>query len=206
MKIAQKYSHLNGEEYLIVHHSQEYDEIKKVISEIDANAHKTKVSDEKGRKGQLLYNPSTLNADFKEKLNRLGWWERRRDFYVSTDFEVVNKIEPLDFQEQKAYLESLGHPLYNSYNQTDFIKNKIGIEVQLGKYFAVTYDLFVKHLSFYSGQIINIGIEIVPTKAMQQHMSSGPPWFEKEIHNVMRHGRTNPPVPLLILGIEPDEV
>jgi len=109
----------------------------------------------------------------------------------------------MSFQEQKVYLENLGHPLYNSYNQTDFIKNKIGIEVQFGKYFAVTYDLFVKHLSFYSGQIINIGIEIVPTKAMHQHMSSGPPWFEKEIHNVMRHGRTNPPVPLLILGIEP---
>ncbi|MGC9364356.1 MAG: hypothetical protein ACP5FZ_07295 [Fidelibacterota bacterium] len=40
-------------------------------------------------------------------------------------------------------------------------------------------------------------------KNMQKEMSSGPPWFEKEVHNVLRHGRTNPPVPLLILGIEP---
>ncbi len=203
MKIAQKYSHLNGEEYLIVHHSEEYNEIKKVIAEIDANTHKTKVSEERGRIGERLFNPASLNLAFKQKLNDVGWKERRRDFYVSTDFEIVNKIEPMSFQEQKAYLEIIGHPLHNSYNQTDFIKNKIGIEVQLGKYFAVTYDLFVKHLSFYIGQIINIGIEIVPTKAMQQEMSSGPPWFEKEIHNVMRHGRTNPPVPLLILGIEP---
>lgn len=203
MKIAQKYSHLNGEEYLIVHHQQEYQEIIDVINQIDATAHKTKVSDERGRKGALLYNPSTLNTDFKQRLNHLGWHERRRDFYVSTDFDIVNKIEPLNFQQQKKFLEEIGHPLYSSYNQTDFLKNKIGIEVQLGKYFAVTYDLFVKHLSFYSGQIINIGIEIVPTKAMQKDMSSGPPWFEKEIHNVMRHGRTNPPVPLLILGIEP---
>ena len=133
----------------------------------------------------------------------MGWKERRRDFYVSTDYHVVKQIEPLSFEKQKEFLESIHHPLHNSYNQTDFIKNKIGIEVQLGKYFAVTYDLFVKHLSFYNGEIINIGIEIVPTKKMQQEMSSGPPWFEKEIHNVMRHGRTNPPVPLLILGIEP---
>lgn len=204
MKIAQKYSHLNGEEYLIVHHSDDYNEIKEIIEKVDANAHKTKVSDEKNRKGELLYNPTSLNQEFKRLFNIRGWHERRRDFYVSTDFDVVNKIEPLSFQEQKAYLEEIGHPLYNSYNQTDFIKNKIGVEVQFGKYFAVTYDLFVKHLSFYSGQIINIGIEIVPTKSMQQQMSSGPPWFEKEIHNVMRHGRTNPPVPLLILGIEPD--
>jgi hypothetical protein len=203
MKIAQKYSHLNGEEYLIVHHQNEYREIIDVISQIDANAHKTKISDEKGRKGDLIYNPAALNSDFKNRFNQLGWDERRRDFYVSTDFDVVNKIEPLSFPEQKQYLEEIGHPLYSSYNQTDFIKNKIGIEVQFGKYFAVTYDLFVKHLSFYSGQIINIGIEIVPTKAMLKDMSSGPPWYEKEIHNVMRHGRTNPPVPLLILGIEP---
>lgn len=203
MTIAQKYSHLNGEEYLIVHHQKEYQEIIDVITQIDANTHKTKVSDEKTRKGDLLYNPTTLNADFKQRLQQLGWNERRRDFYVSTDFDIVNKIEPLSFQDQKTYLEEIGHPLHSSYNQTDFIKNKIGIEVQFGKYFAVTYDLFVKHLSFYSGQIINIGIEIVPTKAMQKDMSSGPPWYEKEIHNVMRHGRTNPPVPLLILGIEP---
>lgn len=203
MKIAQKYSHLNGEEYLIVHHKKEYDEIIKVIESIDASSHKTKVSKEKGRKGNILYNPSSLNVDFKEKFEKLGWKERRRDFYVSTNYEVVKIIEPLSYSDQKKYLESIKHPLYNSYNQTDFIKNKIGIEVQLGKYFAVTYDLFVKHLSFYNGQIINIGIEIVPTKNMQKYMSSGPPWFEKEIHNVMRHGRTNPPVPLLVLGIEP---
>lgn len=203
MKIAQKYSHLNGEEYLLVHHKKEYKQIKEIIKSIDATKHKTKKSLEKGRKGSLVYNPSTLNNDFKEKFTSLDWEEKRRDFFVSTDFEVVKTIEPLSFEEQRKYLESINHPLYNSYNQTDFIKNKIGVEVQLGKYFAVTYDLFVKHLSFYSGRIINIGIEIVPTKKMQHEMSSGPPWFEKEVHNVMRHGRTNPPVPLLILGIEP---
>ena len=37
MKIAQKYSHLNGEEYLIVHHKKLYKEIIEVIESIDAN-------------------------------------------------------------------------------------------------------------------------------------------------------------------------
>jgi hypothetical protein len=206
MKIAQKYSHLNGEEFLLVHHAAEYQEIQNVVHEIDASLHLSKISAEKSRVGNLLYNPISLNRAFKEKFNTLGWNERRRDFFVAADFEIVNKIEPLNYTEQKQYLESINYPLLSSYNQTDFIKNKIGIEVQFGKYFAVTYDLFVKHLSFYSGQIINIGIEIIPTKKMQAKMSSGPPWFEKEVHNVMRHGRTNPPVPLLILGIEPEDM
>jgi hypothetical protein len=48
MKIAQKYSHLNGEEYLIVHHKNLYDEIIEVISSVDADEFKTKISKEKG--------------------------------------------------------------------------------------------------------------------------------------------------------------
>lgn len=203
MKIAQKYSHLNGEEYLLVHHKNEYKEIESIISKINAEKHRTKKSDEKNRKGQLLYNPSSLNKEFKKLFYEKGWTERRRDFFVSTDPNIVKMLEPLEFEKQRELLLELKQPLQNSYNQTDFIKNKIAVEVQMGKYFAVTYDLFVKHLSFYTGSIINIGVEIVPTKSMQKDMSSGPPWFEKEVHNVLRHGRTNPPVPLLILGIEP---
>ena len=203
MKIAQEYSHLNGKEYLLVHHKKTLKEIYEVVKSIYAKKHKTKLSQERTKKGNFLYNPASLNKEFKDLLYAKGWEERRRDFFVSTDPNIVKLLEPLDFADQKKLLQELNHPLYDSYNQTDFVKNKIAVEVQLGKYFAVTYDLFVKHLSFYSGQIIDVGIEIVPTKNMQKFMSSGPPWFEKEIHNVLRHGRTNPPVPLLILGIEP---
>jgi len=34
-------------------------------------------------------------------------------------------------------------------------------------------------------------------------MSSGVAYYEGEVYNILRHGRSNPPVPLLILGIEP---
>lgn len=203
MRVAQEFSHLNGKEYLIVHHNEMLQEIYEVISLIDAARHRTKVSSEKTKKGKLVFNPGTINEEFKSLLYARGWEDRTRYFYVSTNPSVVKNLEPMDYKEQKEYLLSIDHPLYDSYNQTDFVKNRIAIEVQLGKYFAVTYDLFVKHLSFYTGQIIDVGIEIVPTKEMQRNMSSGPPWFEKEVHNVLRHGRTNPPVPLLILGIEP---
>ena len=32
------------------------------------------------------------------------------------------------------------------------------------------------------------------------------PWYENEVTNVIREGRTNPPVPILILGIEPEMI
>jgi hypothetical protein len=50
MKIAQKYSHLNGEEYLIVHHNDLYKEIKDVIASIDADDFRTKISKETRKK------------------------------------------------------------------------------------------------------------------------------------------------------------
>ena len=107
-------------------------------------------------------------------------------------------------QEQKKFLLESGEkePIY-SYNQTDFVKNGIAVEVQFGKYSFVAYDLFVKHMLFYSGGVINLGVEILATKKMQAQMSSGVAYYEGEVYNVMRQGRNSPPVPLLILGIEP---
>jgi molybdate-binding protein len=51
MKINKKYSHLNGEEYLIVHHNNLYKEIKDIIKNIDAEKIKTKISREIRKKG-----------------------------------------------------------------------------------------------------------------------------------------------------------
>jgi hypothetical protein len=203
MKVVKKYSHLNGEEYLLVHKKNLYKEILQAIAEVDATKFKTKVSEEKRRTGELLYNPDELNREFKKVFGKLKWESVSRTYYVSDKYEVVKVIEPLSHKEQKKYLESIGEPLIRSYNQTDYVKDKIAVEVQMGKYFAVTYDLFVKHLSFYTGGLIDVGVEILPSMAMHQSMSSGPPFFEKEVHNVLRHGRTTPPVPLIVLAIEP---
>ena len=133
MKIAQEYSHLNGKEYLLVHHKKTLKEIYEVVKSIDAKKHKTKLSQERTKKGNFLYNPASLNKEFKDLLYAKGWEERRRDFFVSTDPNIVKLLEPLDFADQKKLLQELNHPLYDSYNQTDFVKNKIAVEVQLGK-------------------------------------------------------------------------
>ncbi|MFQ5906446.1 MAG: BglII/BstYI family type II restriction endonuclease [bacterium] len=110
----------------------------------------------------------------------------------------------LSLEEQKQYLLDQDAEVIFSYNQTDHVKDTIAIEVQFGKYAFVAYDLFVKHLLFYTGRIINVGIEILPTKTMQREMSSGIAYYEGEVYNLLRHGRNNPPVPLFIIGVEPN--
>ena len=89
------------------------------------------------------------------------------------------------------------------HNQTDFMKDKIAVEVQFGKYPFVAYDMFVKHMAFYVANEINVGIEIMPTNEMLNQMSSGPANYEGEIFNLYRQGRNTPAVPLWVIGIEP---
>ena len=204
MKIAQKYSHLNGEEYLIVHHNNLYKEIKDVIANIDASKFLTKISKEKRKVGNNLFSPIELNAEFEKEFSKKKWAESRYNYYITLNRELMEKSVLMTAKEQKEFLVANGEkePIY-SYNQTDFVKDKIAVEVQFGKYAFVAFDLFVKHMLFYSGGIINLGIEILPTKKMQTQMSSGPAYYEGEVYNVMRQGRNSPPVPLLILGIEP---
>jgi hypothetical protein len=204
MKIAQKYSHLNGEEYLIVHHNNLYKEITSVIENIDAKQLLTKESKEKTMPGTMLYSPIELNKIFNKKFNKLGWSESRYKYYITTDQKILPELITLPYNQQKQFLISKGiaEPI-SSYKQTDFVKDQIAVEVQFGKYAFVAFDLFVKHLLFYSGGLIDLGIEILPTKKMQAQMSSGVAYYEGEVYNILRHGRNNPPVPLMILGIEP---
>ena len=90
-----------------------------------------------------------------------------------------------------------------SYNQTDFVKNRVAVEVQFGKYAFVAHDLFVKHLSFYVSNMIDVGIEILPMKEMEKEMSSGVPYFERDLLNVIRQGRGVPAMPIVLLGVAP---
>ncbi len=204
MKIAQKYSHLNGEEYLLVHHNKLYKEIVDVIESIDAEQLRTKISKEQKKIGSALLSPIGLNEAFNEAFDKKGWNESRYNYYITLDRELMEQSIPMEAKEQKKFLIEHGeeNPIF-SYNQTDFVKERIAVEVQFGKYAFVAFDLFVKHMMFYSGGKINLGIEILPTKKMQSQMSSGIAYYEGEVYNVMRQGRNSPPVPLLILGIEP---
>ncbi|MFO7957966.1 MAG: BglII/BstYI family type II restriction endonuclease [Candidatus Brocadiia bacterium] len=205
MRLAKKHSHLNGEEWLLVHKEAEYRELLDVIGEIDAEECRTKKSREKRMQGRMLYSPTDLNAEFDRRLRQRGWESERYDYYIAHNHDQAEAMAAMDLQEQKDYLEEEGYDVIRSYNQTDHVKGQIAIEVQFGKYAFVAYDLFVKHLVFYTGRRISVGIEVLPTKAMQREMSSGIGYYEGELHNLLRHGRNNPPVPLVILGIEPEE-
>lgn len=203
MKICETYSHLNGLEFLMVHKPKLWKEIQQVINSVDAEKCKTKISKEKTMKGKVLYSPIDMNKNFKNLLKNKEWEESRVSYWVTKNEKLIRKTISMSPDEQKKEIESAGEIAIYSYNQTDFVKDRVAIEVQFGKYSFVAYDLFVKHLAFYIGDHIDVGIEILPMKSLQSQMSSGVSYYEGEFYNVVRQGRGVPAVPLIIIGIEP---
>ena len=201
MRIVEHYSHLNGLEYLLVHKSDLWKEIKGVISSADADQCKTKISKEKTKMGKSLYSPVAMNKTIGEGFQDKGWAESRTSYWVTKDAKLIRRTMNLSDSEQKEEIEAAGEiPIY-SYNQTDFVKERVAIEVQFGKYSFIAFDLFVKHMAFFVGDLIDVGVEILPMKELQADMSSGVGYYERELYNLIRQGRGVPAVPLVVVGV-----
>lgn len=83
-----------------------------------------------------------------------------------------------------------------------FVKERIAVEIRWGDATSKNYDLFARHLAFYVGDQIDVGIEILPMKSLQAQMSHGVSYYEGELYNVVRQGRGVPAVPLVLVGID----
>lgn len=203
MKIESIYSHLNGLEWLLVHQKPIWKEIQRIVRSLDATRLKTKISLEKGMRGKNLYAPKELNKKFTQEFRACGWEESRTSYWVTDDYALIRKTLHLSPSLQKQEIEAAGRRAIFSYNQTDFVKRRVAVEIQFGKYSFIAYDLFVKHLAFYVGDAIDVGVEILPMKLMQEEMSSGPGYFEGALYDLARQGRGVPAVPLVMVGIVP---
>ena len=203
MRIVNQYSHLNGLEFLLVHKPNLWKEITTVIGSLDADSCHTKVSKEKRTKDKILYSPIDMNSALRAAFEAQEWNERRTSYWVTSDAQLIRKTMQMPAMQQKAEIESAGLTPIFSYNQTDFVKDRVAVEVQFGKYSFVAYDLFVKHMAFFVGDVIDVGIEILPMKELQEEMSSGVAYYEGELYNLIREGRGVPAVPLVLVGIAP---
>lgn len=180
MKQVYTYSHLGGEEILLVRYPGLSEEIDEVIKSIP-NPGRTKTSKEKTMKGKSLFSPSELNKLLKKEFNSRGW-EEGRDYF---DIEIPD----------------YSHTVKNSYKQWDFQKNDVMAEVQFGKYAFMFYDL-AKFQYFYNKGMMEVGVEIVPCHLLQRQMSSGVSYGEQLVYDIERIGRNFPSVPVKIILID----
>lgn len=191
MRIAARFSFNNGQEEISKRYSGLLAEIEEVISSIDSAEHKTKRSREKSKKYNMLFSPKSLNKAFKAEFLKRKWATAKVQCEYSDEY-YVEGYEPPKLRHGKPYREM------------DFLKEKLGVEVQLGKYSFMVYNVCAKMTIFKNLGHIDCGVEIVPMHGFAKGMSTGVSYFEQFAWDLTNRGVADIDVPVLILGIDAD--
>ncbi|NUQ36943.1 MAG: BstYI [Caldilineales bacterium] len=181
MKIVYEYSHLGGSEILQVRYPDIRREIFDVISKVSAK--KTKISKEKTKRGIELYSPVYLNNQFKEQFKSRGFRELRDNYTITIPNSNIQ--------------------ISGAFKQIDFVKQKILVEIQFGKYAFMFYDM-AKFQYFFNENKAEIGVEIVPSHNLKRQMSSGVSYGEQLVYDIERLKRHFPAVPVYVILVDDD--
>ena len=181
MKIVYEHSHLGGSEILKVRYSVIDQEIYDVIAKVKPQ--KTKVSEERTKKGKLLYDPKDMNLQFKTEFQARGYREIRDTYTITIPNRQVE--------------------IPGAYKQVDFAKEQVLVEVQLGKYAFMFYDM-AKFQYFFNERKADLGVEIVPCHSLHHEMSSGVSYGEQLIYDIERLKRHFPAVSIKVILVDVD--
>ena len=187
MRIVGQYPFNDPEHIVEQNYARELAEVKSVIQSIDAQQHRSKVSAEKTMPGRMLYSPVSLNKNFSEAFANLDWHKQRVRCNYPTEYYIDGYTPP-----------DLTH---GAFREMDFIKNKVGVEIQFGKYSFMVYNVAAKMTIFRNLGHITVGIEIVPVKEFASQMSTGVSYFEQFLWDLDQRGTSNIDVPVLVIGI-----
>jgi len=182
MYIIAEYSHRGGRDFILRNHPRELDDIRQVIAQIDAVQFKTKRRREKTMPGRVLYSPIELNGEFKRRFEALDWEKRR--------------------VQMKTTIPEIGRR-HIGFREIDLVKNKLGLEVQFGKYAFTLYSMLTKMAIFAKRGVIDSGVEIAPMLNLAGETSTNGGASFEEVKGDLEYrgeGKTDPPT--LILGID----
>jgi hypothetical protein len=187
MIIAGMYSFNNGREVIEAQYTTELREVDQIITAVNSLQCRTKTSREKTMPGKTLYSPRALNQCFKQEFEARDWRKHKVRCEYPTEYYVPGYIP--------------GALTKGAFREIDFVKNRVGVEVQFGKYAFMVYNVCAKMTIFHKLDIIDVGIEIVPLKTFADDMSTGVSYFEQFVWDLEHRGIADIDIPVLILGV-----
>ncbi len=188
MRIAGVYSFNGGKEAVTKAYPDLLTEVNAAIKAVKASRHKTKQSDEKTMMGRMLFSPASLNKAFKKAFFAKNWKAIR----VPCTYPTTHYLEHYRVRSKNR----------GAFREMDFVKGKLGVEVQFGKYAFMVYNVCAKMTIFHNLGFIDHGIEIVPVKGFADEMSTGVSYFEQFIWDLESRGVADIDIPVMILGID----
>jgi hypothetical protein len=188
LRLAAQYSFKNGLDEITRRYPHLLAEVKDAVNAVDSSEARTKLSREKTRAGRMLYSPVALNKAFKKEFAPKGW----KNLKVDCEYPTTHYLEEYKIRSS----------LKGAFRDMDFVKDRLGVEVQFGKYSFMVYNVCAKMTIFRNLNFIDCGIEIVPVKALALEMSSGVSYFEQFVWDLESRGVADIDIPVLILGVD----
>jgi hypothetical protein len=187
VRVAGVYSFNAGRTVIESRFAAELRDVQQVITAVDSEKLKTKTSREKTMPGRKLYSPRALNKAFKTEFEERGWRVHR----VACEYPMQYYVE--GYQQDSSFS--------GAFREMDFVKNRVGVEIQFGKYAFMVYNVCAKMTIFHKLDVIDVGIEVVPVKEFAAEMSTGVSYFEQFVWDLEQRGVSDIDIPVLILGI-----
>lgn len=185
MIIGGIYSFKDGREAIESKFAAELTEIEQVIATIGVTH---AISQKKPALRNALYDPKSLSKAFDIEFETRHWQKGK----VQCEFPAKYYV---DGYTPKIFPE-------DTYREIDFVKNRVGVGLQLTKYAAsMVYNGCAKMTIFHKMNVIDVGVEIVPVKDFAKEMSSGVSYFEQFVWDLEHRGIADIDIPVLILGI-----
>ena len=181
MRVVYEYSHLGGAEILKVRYPDYDREVYEIIAAVTAR--RSKLSREATMPGRELFSPRDMNAQFRKAFRERGYSELRDTYTITVPNSPV--------------------AIPGAFKQIDFVKEKVLVEVQFGKYAFMFYDM-AKFQYFFNENKADVGIEIVPCHALHKQMSTGVSYGEQLVYDIERLKRHFPAVPVKVILIDAD--
>jgi hypothetical protein len=187
MIVAGLYSFNQGQEVIEAHFAAEVGEVEHIIEAVDSAQHRTKTGRKKTIPGKTLYSPHALNKAFKREFEARGWRNHKVCYEYSAEYYLPGYVSQA--------------PSRGALREIDLVKNRVGVEVQFGKYAPIIFSGCAKMTIFHKLGVIDVGIEIVPLKVFADDMSTGVSYFEQFVWDLEQRGIADIDIPVLILGI-----
>jgi len=130
MKVVGVYSFNGGKEFIEDKHPKLLEEVRLVISKVNASEYFTKESAEKTMPGKTLYSPTSFNIAFDKEFQSFGWRRKR----IKCDYPKEYYVD--GYEDNKRFK--------SAFREIDYLKDKLGIEVQFGKYSFMVYNVAAK--------------------------------------------------------------
>ena len=179
MRVVCKHSHLNGLEFMLIRAPSLWKEVENAILEIQFEFSKTPIMAGPRKNTETAYAMTELLSAFEDVFAGNSWISQNRP-----------SVELVDELSVRTYTSS-------------YLKDRVAISIHLTDSWEISPEIHARHLALFNKDVIDVGIEIVPTKTLHDEMSSGVPYYEGELYNLIREGRGVPGVPLVLVGIEP---